>query len=70
MCVYITNHVNIMIFNRWPYPFLDLASSFSPLWYLAVALLHVPCYGIFVLVIKLKHFLLLKWFPDSTRYVL
>ncbi|KAK4750393.1 hypothetical protein SAY87_003875 [Trapa incisa] len=49
----------------WPYPFLDLASSFAPLWYIAVALMHLPCYGIFVLVIKLKHFLLSRWFPQS-----
>ncbi|KAJ0680551.1 hypothetical protein HanPI659440_Chr16g0625421 [Helianthus annuus] len=71
-CVFVVFQwvVHACIALWWPYPFLDLASSFSPLWYLAVALLHVPCYGIFVLVIKLKHFLLLKWFPDSTRYVL
>ncbi|KAK1433828.1 hypothetical protein QVD17_10746 [Tagetes erecta] len=54
----------------WPYPFLDISSPFSPLWYLLVAMLHVPCYGIFVLVIKLKHFLLSTWFPNSNRYVL
>ncbi|KAK9066472.1 hypothetical protein SSX86_013794 [Deinandra increscens subsp. villosa] len=54
----------------WAYPFLDLSSPFSPLWYLSVGMLHIPCYGIFVLVIKLKHFLLSKWFPDSNRYVL
>ncbi|XP_031120071.1 uncharacterized protein LOC116023226 [Ipomoea triloba] len=49
----------------WPYPFLDLSSPFSPLWYSSVALMHIPCYGIFVLVIKLKHHLLSKWFPQS-----
>ncbi|XP_024970778.1 uncharacterized protein LOC112509832 [Cynara cardunculus var. scolymus] len=46
----------------WPYPFLDLSSPLSPLWYLLVALLHFPCYGIFFLVIKLKNFLLLRMF--------
>nr|XP_027122400.1 uncharacterized protein LOC113739392 isoform X1 [Coffea arabica] len=49
----------------WPYPFLDLSSPYAPLWYSSVALLHIPCYGLFVLVIKLKHFLLSKWFPRS-----
>ncbi|XP_057951498.1 uncharacterized protein LOC131146148 [Malania oleifera] len=49
----------------WPYPFLDLSSSLAPLWYLAVALMHVPCYGIFALIMKLKHFLLSRWFPET-----
>ncbi|KAG8378862.1 hypothetical protein BUALT_Bualt07G0028800 [Buddleja alternifolia] len=52
----------------WPYPFLDLSSSFAPLWYSTVALMHIPCYGIFVLIMKAKHFLLSKWFPQSYRY--
>ncbi|XP_073298386.1 uncharacterized protein [Primulina huaijiensis] len=51
----------------WPYPFLDLSSPFSPLWYSTVALMHAPCYGIFVLIMKGKHFLLSKWFPHSYR---
>lgn len=54
-------------FIWWPYPFLDLASSSAPLWYLAVAIMHIPCFSFFVLVIKLKHFLLSKWFPHSYR---
>ncbi|KAJ8623045.1 hypothetical protein MRB53_031574 [Persea americana] len=49
----------------WPYPFLDLSSPYAPLWYLAVGVLHVPCYAIFVLVIKSKHYLLSRWFPQS-----
>lgn len=49
----------------WPYPFLDLSSSYAPLWYLSVALLHLPCYAIFALIIKLKHYLLSRWFPHS-----
>ncbi|KAI3726968.1 hypothetical protein L1987_66775 [Smallanthus sonchifolius] len=71
-CVYVVFQwiVHACLALWWPYPFLDLSSPFSPLWYLLVALLHGPCYGIFVLVIKLKHFLLSKWFPDSNRYVL
>ncbi|XP_009801653.1 uncharacterized protein LOC107818110 [Nicotiana tabacum] len=49
----------------WPYPFLDLSSALAPLWYLLVAFMHIPCYGIFVLVMKLKHHLFSKWFPQS-----
>ncbi|GJN18908.1 hypothetical protein PR202_gb06120 [Eleusine coracana subsp. coracana] len=46
----------------WPYPFLDLSSNFSPLWYLAVAVMQIPCYVVFRLVITLKHHLLHKCF--------
>ncbi|TXG58210.1 hypothetical protein EZV62_016039 [Acer yangbiense] len=53
----------------WPYPFLDLSSSYAPLWYFSVALMHIPCYGVFALTIKLKHALLSKWFPDSYQCV-
>uniref|UniRef100_A0A7N0RAS9 Uncharacterized protein n=1 Tax=Kalanchoe fedtschenkoi TaxID=63787 RepID=A0A7N0RAS9_KALFE len=49
----------------WPYPFLDLSSPFSPLWYAAVGLMHIPCFGFFALIVKWKHMLLSKWFPDS-----
>ncbi|KAI0529553.1 hypothetical protein KFK09_002105 [Dendrobium nobile] len=49
----------------WPYPFLDLSSAHSPIWYLAVTALHAPCYAVFPLIIKLKHYLLKKWFPHS-----
>lgn len=49
----------------WPYPFLDLSSSFAPLWYSSVAAMHIPCYGIFFLIIKLKHMLLSKHFPQT-----
>ncbi|XP_057519500.1 uncharacterized protein LOC130800150 [Amaranthus tricolor] len=49
----------------WPYPFLDLSSSFAPLWYFVVGIMHFPCYGIFFLIMKLKHNLLSKYFPQS-----
>nr|DAD34546.1 TPA_asm: hypothetical protein HUJ06_005186 [Nelumbo nucifera] len=35
------------------------------IWYLSVALMHFPCYGIFALLIRMKHFLMLRWFPQS-----
>ncbi|KAJ4712356.1 UDP-N-acetylglucosamine-N-acetylmuramyl-pyrophosphoryl-undecaprenol N-acetylglucosamine protein [Melia azedarach] len=53
----------------WPYPFLDLSSSYAPLWYLSVAVMHIPCYGIFALAIKLKHTLMSRRFPDSYQCV-
>ncbi|KAL2500066.1 hypothetical protein Adt_25616 [Abeliophyllum distichum] len=52
----------------WPYPILDLRFPYAPLWYLAVALMHVPCYAIFVLLVKVKHLVLSKWFPQSYQF--
>ncbi|KAJ3708854.1 hypothetical protein LUZ61_012559 [Rhynchospora tenuis] len=49
----------------WPYPFLDLSSSRAPLWYLLVALMQIPCYAVLPLLIKLKYYLLERWFPAS-----
>nr|XP_029124385.1 uncharacterized protein LOC105058816 [Elaeis guineensis] len=49
----------------WPYPFLDLSSPHAPIWYFVVALMHIPCYAVFPLIIKLKHILLSRWFPRS-----
>lgn len=49
----------------WPYPFLDLSSPYAPIWYLSVAIMHIPCYGVFALIMKLKHFLLSTKYPES-----
>ncbi|XP_031277019.1 uncharacterized protein LOC116135452 [Pistacia vera] len=51
----------------WPYAFLDLSSPWAPVWYLGVGLLHVPCFGVFAALVRLKHFVLSKSFPDSYR---
>ncbi|KAJ4729258.1 UDP-N-acetylglucosamine-N-acetylmuramyl-pyrophosphoryl-undecaprenol N-acetylglucosamine protein [Melia azedarach] len=51
----------------WPYAFLDLSSPYAPLWYLLIGLVHIPCYGLFALIVKMKHYLLSKWFPQSYR---
>ncbi|RWW21592.1 hypothetical protein GW17_00014249 [Ensete ventricosum] len=51
--------------TRWPYPFLDLSSTYAPIWYFVVAVMHIPCYAAFPLIIKMKHFLLSRWFPLS-----
>ncbi|XP_074274442.1 uncharacterized protein LOC141598638 [Silene latifolia] len=57
--------IHVFIFIPWPYPFMDLSPPYSPIWYVAVGILQVPCYGFFVLIVKLKHILLSKSFPDS-----
>ncbi|KAL1189829.1 hypothetical protein V5N11_008847 [Cardamine amara subsp. amara] len=49
----------------WPYPFLDLSSSYAPLWYAAVGLMHVPCFGIFALIVKLKYMWLSRCFSQG-----
>ncbi|XP_028772298.1 uncharacterized protein LOC114729467 [Neltuma alba] len=49
----------------WPYPFLDLSLPYAPLWYFVMALMHIPCYGMFVLIVDLKHYFLSKRFPSS-----
>ncbi|KAL6187593.1 hypothetical protein ACLB2K_038991 [Fragaria x ananassa] len=49
----------------WPYPFLDLASPYAPLWYLGVGVMHIPCYGVFALIIKMKQLWFSRSFPES-----
>lgn len=49
----------------WPYPILDLSQQYAPLWYLIVALLHLPCYALFALIVQAKYYLLSRWFPQS-----
>ncbi|XP_059656157.1 uncharacterized protein LOC132303090 [Cornus florida] len=49
----------------WPYPFLDLSSSYAPLWYLAVGLMHLPCYGFFALIVRLKQLWFSRSFPEA-----
>lgn len=50
--------IHVFVSMSWPYTFLDLSSSYAPLWYLAVGLMHIPCFGIFYLLYKIKqHYL-------------
>ncbi|XP_051117031.1 uncharacterized protein LOC127241850 [Andrographis paniculata] len=49
----------------WPYPFLDLSLPYSPLWYLIVALMHLPCYAFYMLIVKVKQMALSRWCSDS-----
>ncbi|WMV32654.1 hypothetical protein MTR67_026039 [Solanum verrucosum] len=46
--------LHIFVSLRWPYPFLDLSSQYAPLWYFAVGILHLPCYGMFAILIRIK----------------
>uniref|UniRef100_A0ACD5Z123 Uncharacterized protein n=1 Tax=Avena sativa TaxID=4498 RepID=A0ACD5Z123_AVESA len=49
----------------WPYPFLDLSSSGAPLWYLAMAIAHVPCFSLYWLVVKGKRAYFPRLFPHA-----
>lgn len=43
-CLLIVHYIytfSFLFFNRWPYPFLDLSSSYAPLWYAAIIYLIV-----------------------------
>ncbi|RYR09928.1 hypothetical protein Ahy_B05g078368 isoform D [Arachis hypogaea] len=53
----------------WPYPFLDLSSPYAPLWYFAVGVMHIPCYGAFALVVRLKHLWLSRTFPETCQFI-
>ncbi|GMH20919.1 hypothetical protein Nepgr_022761 [Nepenthes gracilis] len=48
----------------WPYPFLVLSSPWAPLWYFLLAVAHLPCYGLYALIVKAKNSLFSKWFPN------
>ncbi|CAN0923973.1 hypothetical protein LINGRAHAP2_LOCUS33876 [Linum grandiflorum] len=52
--------IHAVVSMWWPYPFLDLSSKAAPLWYLGVGVMHIPCYGIFALIVRLKYFWLGK----------
>ncbi|KAJ4844784.1 hypothetical protein Tsubulata_003498 [Turnera subulata] len=52
-------------FTWWPYPFLELNTPWAPLWYLALAVVHIPCYGLYALIVKAKNSILPKWFPRA-----
>ncbi|XP_017969830.1 PREDICTED: uncharacterized protein LOC18613775 isoform X2 [Theobroma cacao] len=50
-------------FTWWPYPFLELDTPWAPLWYFALAVVHIPCYGIYALIVKAKNSILPRLFP-------
>lgn len=49
----------------WPYPFLDISTPWAPLWYFGLALVHIPCYGLYALLLKAKGSLFSKLFPHA-----
>nr|GLL38441.1 uncharacterized protein LOC109178280 [Ipomoea trifida] len=52
----------------WPYPILDLSSAYAPLWYLLVAMMHIPCYGFVAMLIGVKRIVLSRWFPSHVAF--
>ncbi|GMI85846.1 hypothetical protein like AT2G47115 [Hibiscus trionum] len=52
-------------FTWWPYPFLELNTPWAPLWYFALSVVHIPCYGIYALIVKAKNSILPKLFPHA-----
>ncbi|CAJ2647524.1 unnamed protein product [Trifolium pratense] len=61
--------IHAIVSISWPYPFLDLSSPYAPLWYLAVGIMHIPCYSIFALIVKLKHLWLSKLCPGACQFL-
>lgn len=59
-CIYVAYQWIIHAFKNlwWPYQFLSLSSPYAPLWYLGVTVMHIPCFAVFALVIKMKSCLL------------
>nr|XP_043635202.1 uncharacterized protein LOC122606310 [Erigeron canadensis] len=57
--------VHAFVETWWPYPFLDVSAEFAPAWYWLVAALHLPCYAMFVYLVKVKYLVLSRWFPES-----
>lgn len=52
-------------FTWWPYPFLELATPWAPLWYLGLAVFHIPCYGLYVLLMNGKTLVFSRLFPNT-----
>ncbi|XP_021905859.1 uncharacterized protein LOC110820627 isoform X2 [Carica papaya] len=50
-------------FTWWPYPFLELQTPWAPLWYFSMAVVHIPCYGIYALIVRAKNSILPRLFP-------
>ncbi|KAL3498137.1 hypothetical protein ACH5RR_040869 [Cinchona calisaya] len=52
-------------FTWWPYPFLELSTPWAPLWYLCLAVIHIPCYGFYWLVVSAKTSIFPRLFPRA-----
>ncbi|MED6205825.1 hypothetical protein PIB30_021292 [Stylosanthes scabra] len=66
-CVYIIFQwaIHACGFPWWPYPFLELNNKWAPLWYFCLAVIHIPCYGVYFLIVKAKNTLLYRLFPHA-----
>ncbi|WOL15969.1 hypothetical protein Cni_G24751 [Canna indica] len=66
-CIYVTFQwvLHACGFSWWPYPFLELDTPWAPLWYFCMALIHVPCYGIYWLIIRAKNSFCPIFFPNA-----
>ncbi|XP_073150653.1 uncharacterized protein [Henckelia pumila] len=66
-CIYVVFQwvLHACCFTWWPYPFLELSTPWAPMWYLGLALAHVPCYGLYVLLVKAKHAALSRMFTRT-----
>ncbi|KAJ4755262.1 transmembrane protein [Rhynchospora pubera] len=53
------------VVSWWPYPFLKLDTPWAPLWYLALAFVHVPCYIIYWIIVKAKDKYFPRFFPHA-----
>ncbi|KAH7864678.1 hypothetical protein Vadar_032528 [Vaccinium darrowii] len=52
-------------YSMWPYPFLELSTPWAPLWYFCLAVVHIPCYGLYSLLIRAKISIFSRFFPQA-----
>ncbi|XP_023639836.1 uncharacterized protein LOC17887955 isoform X2 [Capsella rubella] len=52
-------------FTWWPYPFLELDRPWAPIWYLCMAIVHIPCYGAYAAIVKAKNSCFPYLFPNA-----
>lgn len=57
--------IHALGFKWWPYPFLELNNKWAPIWYLCLAIIHVPCYGLYSLIVRAKNKILPRLFPQA-----
>ncbi|KAM3376669.1 hypothetical protein P3S68_015384 [Capsicum galapagoense] len=57
--------LHVCCLSWWPYPFLELNTPWAPLWYLGMALVHIPCYGLYGLLIRAKDRIFSRLFPQT-----
>ncbi|KAL6225645.1 hypothetical protein ACLB2K_004494 [Fragaria x ananassa] len=66
-CLYITFQwtIHALGVDWWPYPFLELNTPWAPVCYFGLALVHIPCYWIYTLVVKAKCSIFTRLFPRA-----